>query len=96
MRLIVLLTALLAAGCDLCRRDPEVWVPGRVVVTFDQGITTSEATAIVTRFGYSYSESFPGFGTATVPHGEECWAEDRLRAQPGVSSALQDTYVIEH
>ena len=95
MRVLALLLVLLAAGCHPCNRDPQVWVAGKIVVTFEKGVTASEAAAIVTRLGYSYSEAFPGFGTATVPHGEECWAEERLRAQPGVSSALQDTYVID-
>lgn len=90
MRLLFLLCVFLMAGCHPCNRDPEVWLPGVILLTFEESVTTGEATAIVVGLGYSYSEVGSGIGRASVPRGEECWAEDRLRAKPGVNSALQE------
>jgi len=95
MRLLPLLLVSLFASCQPCNRDPKFWIPGSILVTFETKVTTTEAAGIVTRLGYAFSSDrwFPNGGTATVPHGEECLAEDRLMAQPGVTSALQDTFV---
>ena len=88
----------LLIGCEPCDRSAPDWIPGLILVSFKDGVTPADAAVIVTRLGYSFSPdpTSPHFGHANVPHGEECWAEARLGAQPGVSSAWQEMNLIEH
>ncbi len=93
MRASIVAACLLLAACNVCNRDPKFWVPGQIVVTFKDGVTSAQAKAAVERLGYMLSRLDYGIGVVTVPRGAECDAEDELRKEPEVASALQDFYV---
>ncbi|MEQ8719696.1 MAG: hypothetical protein RLO52_06970 [Sandaracinaceae bacterium] len=94
--ILLVLGALTAAGCDQCRNwgeDP--WVPGQVVVGFDEDITIAEVEAINEDIGASIEICYPvHYCTMRLPAGVGisealCFYD----GHPRVRFALPNSYV---
>lgn len=95
-RILLVLVSLTLAGCNQCRdwgEDP--WVPGEVVVGFDEDITVGEIREINAEVGTSIKTCYPEwYCTIDLPAGvgiseAMCFYEHH----PRVRFALPNTYV---